>query len=255
MFEYFCAEVCRQCGALIAYSSGNSCINVHTACADCWAELVGEGDRSFMETCASAEQDVLVASGCPYAGVLKKLIYRFKYNDDMLVAKDLVRLLMPAWTALFDIIVEQNAQLDPIAGSSSLQIIFVPVPLHWWRQFRRGFNQSEALARALAKQFCLQHNKFLRVKIAVDNRVLQRKRRTKAQHGLGKSERRLNVYDAFIARTYRSPGAGKSVAVLVDDIYTSGATIAECANALRQAGWQDVYALTVARALLSEQPS
>ena len=109
----------------------------------------------------------------------------------------------------------------------------VPVPLHWMRRWRRGFNQAAVLARAVGRR----HG------IPVLGRGLRRVRATPLQHG-DVEDRRRNVRDAFAAAGARIPGRRL---LLVDDVFTTGATADACAHALRQAGAADVGVLTLAR--------
>jgi ComF family protein len=109
-----------------------------------------------------------------------------------------------------------------------------PVPLHWWRKWRRGFNQSELLAHALSKRTG-----------APVIAALRRTRATAAQAGLSNTARRRNVTGAFSSRTSLSLN-GKHV-LLIDDVMTTGATASACAIALKKAGAVRVALLTVAR--------
>src|SRR5262249_18232820 len=108
----------------------------------------------------------------------------------------------------------------------------VTVSLYWIAKCRRGFNQSEVLARDLAR----------RTGIPVRN-ALRRAQSTKVQAGLSNHARRQNVMKAFRAR----PVEGKRV-LLIDDVMTTGATATACALALKRAGAARVALLTVARA-------
>jgi ComF family protein len=99
--------------------------------------------------------------------------------------------------------------------------VIVPVPLHWQRRWSRGFNQSEELARALARE----------LKIPCRPAALRRTRATPLQTTSTIAQRRANVRGAFAARDVKDI-AGKTV-VLVDDVMTSGATASEAARALR----------------------
>jgi ComF family protein len=112
--------------------------------------------------------------------------------------------------------------------------LLVPVPLHWTRRWRRGFNQAEVLARAVGRS--------LAIPVAVG--ALRRVRATPPQQGDPEARRR-NVRDAF--RVHR-PGrvAGRRV-LLVDDVFTTGATANAAARALRSAGAADIGVLTLAR--------
>ncbi len=111
----------------------------------------------------------------------------------------------------------------------------VPVPLGRPRQRERGFNQAALLAERLAPA----------LGVAVRPRWLARVRDTQPQSDLGAAERHANVRGAFAAR---AEVAGHHV-VVVDDVLTTGATVAECARALRAAGAARVGVVAVARVL------
>jgi ComF family protein len=112
----------------------------------------------------------------------------------------------------------------------------VPVPLHWRRQWDRGFNQAELLARYIARRRGIPVLQALR-----------RKRATETQAGLASAGRRRNVAGAFVLRS--RPGArlegGKIL--LIDDVMTTGATASACASALKRGGALSVSLLTLAR--------
>lgn len=107
----------------------------------------------------------------------------------------------------------------------------VPVPLHWIRQYRRGFNQAEELARGVGLP-------------VVD--ALRRSRRTVTQTDLPEGQRLANVSGAF--RLRRGVTICGQVLVLVDDVSTTGATLDACARVLLAGGAAEVRALTAARA-------
>jgi ComF family protein len=146
-----------------------------------------------------------------YEGVLRELIHLFKYGKVRTLARPLSGLLA------------QALPRDEVFDAT--------VPLYWIRRLKRGFNQSELLARGLAR----------RTGIPV-MRALGRVRPTPTQAGLSNSARRLNVAKAFRARNVQ----GKRI-LLIDDVMTTGATAAACASALKQAGARRVALLTVAR--------
>jgi len=120
--------------------------------------------------------------------------------------------------------------------------LFIPVPLHVKRLRERGFNQSLLLAEELAKKH----------KLPVNFSLLKRHKFTLTQTGLNKKEREKNISGAF-AVTDAKNLSGKSI-ILVDDVYTTGATINECARVLLEAGAQKVAVLTLARVLQYSAP-
>jgi ComF family protein len=103
--------------------------------------------------------------------------------------------------------------------------VVVPVPIHWTRRCFRGFNQSDLLCEQLSN---------------VKPSTLVRVRRTRPQVGLSREERERNIRGAFRA----SPSIAGRRVLLVDDVFTSGHTARECANALRSAGATEVGILT-----------
>jgi len=113
--------------------------------------------------------------------------------------------------------------------------IILPVPLHPTKRRQRGYNQSELLARELGTR--------IEVPVRVD--CLARTRSTRSQVGLSVQERWENVWDAF-AVTGGEVKGGRLL--LIDDVYTSGATLEACAYVLRDAGADSVSALTLTRA-------
>jgi ComF family protein len=108
----------------------------------------------------------------------------------------------------------------------------VPVPLHWVRRWRRGFNQAEILAQAVGYDHGLP----------VLGRALRRVRATPLQHG-DFDTRRRNVRDSF---AIRRDVMGRRL-LLVDDVFTTGATANACAGVLLEAGAAEVGVLTLAR--------
>lgn len=151
-----------------------------------------------------------------YEGLLREWIHLYKYGRIKTLVEPLGELLARA--------VPRDERFDAI----------VPVPLHWHRQWQRGFNQSELLARGLARRLGLPVV-----------RALRRVRSTDAQAGLSNTARRRNVATAFRPRG-RHPVAGRRI-LLIDDVMTTGSTAAACAAALKRAGAARVALLTVAR--------
>ena len=167
-----------------------------------------------------------------YEGPPRLAIHRFKYNRRYAMAPRLVQQMAqtPAARAML-----WDWQPD----------ILVPVALHASRARARGFNQSALLARELG---------LARDLPALD--LLRRTRRTPPQVGLSLKERRRNVRAAFAvneALWRNHKGAGARI-LLIDDVFTTGATLDECARVLRDAGAGAVAALTVARQQRPDEP-
>jgi ComF family protein len=114
-------------------------------------------------------------------------------------------------------------------------VLLVAVPLHPRRLRERGFNQSELIARALGR----------RTGLPVLKHALSRRHDTRPQAGLSAAERRRNVAEAFVPRA--CPALQGRTLILIDDVFTTGATARACATALRRAGAAAVRVLTVAR--------
>ena len=149
-----------------------------------------------------------------YEGPLRELVHLFKYKGMRPLARNFGDMLARAIPA--------GQQFDAI----------VPMPLHWWRRWTRGFNQSELLAREVSRRCG-----------APVVQAAGRKRHTESQAGLTNSKRRLNVRGAFTSRVRLD---GKHV-LLVDDVFTTGATAGACARVLKRAGAARVSVLALAR--------
>jgi ComF family protein len=142
---------------------------------------------------------------------------------------------------------EQNAWLAPWLGGLLVEgrreaisqlpadAWVVPIPLHWWRHWRRGYNQAEVLARDLAKRLGLPIH-----------RPLRRIKATPRLASMGITERGQVLHRAFRARS--SPQLKGRTVLLVDDILTTGATCGEAARELKRAGAARVVAVVIARA-------
>ena len=156
-----------------------------------------------------------------HEGVARDLVHALKYRDRVDLAP-----MMAAWMAR--------------AGSSALADCdaIVPVPLHRMRLLSRKFNQSAELARHLA---ALTGRTYLPA-------TLLRLKRTHQQVGLTASAREDNVRGAFAVAAGRGADVFGKRMVLVDDVYTTGATVAAATRALKRAGASDVTVLTFARA-------
>lgn len=188
-------------------------------CATCWGSV---------HFCEAGEGDVTVDFA--FDSLHAALIY-----DD--VAQTLVRGLK--FFDRTDLAPHMAAWMERAAGDvvDDPRAVIVPVPLHRRRLLKRRFNQSAELARALAK----------RTGQNFEADTLLRIRATPPQVGLGAGQRRANVRGAFAVPDARRITISGRPVVLVDDVFTTGATLDACARALRRAGAQTIHALTFAR--------
>ena len=185
-----------------------------------WCEKCGEPfvtDR----LCANCRAHPLVIekirSAALFDGVLRQAIHRFKYERLAGMADPFGGMLADYWRA-------EQLTADWL----------IPVPLHPSRERDRGYNQSELLARQLAR----------RVSVPVSSRGLRRTRATAVQMTLNAAQRRENVAGAFECVDTRVRGAR---VMIIDDVGTTGATLDACAQAVLQAGAESVMGLTLAR--------
>jgi len=155
-----------------------------------------------------------------YDGMLRKAIHLFKYKLKSNLAVPLGNIMANQMQSFF---------------SDTEYHSIIPVPLHPRRLRERGFNQALALARVIGKKY----------RINLDNYTLTRNRETKPQVGLSEHDRKNNVKDAFYLLK-RDRIIDKNV-LLLDDVYTSGNTVGECAKVLVRAGAHKVDVLTLAR--------
>ena len=154
-----------------------------------------------------------------YSGPVRAALHALKYCGERRLAEPLASALADRWRQ---------------AGRGGEVVTWVPV--HPSRQRERGFDQAEELARPMAAA--------LGVPAAP---LLERRQRTTAQHALGQAQRASNTTNAFRASQELSERQRGAWVLLVDDILTSGATLAACAAALLEGGASAVSALTVAR--------
>jgi ComF family protein len=158
----------------------------------------------------------------PYTANLKHLIYLFKYSKKPALAKLLGKLMA-----------------DTLKNDKTFEIpqVVVPVPLHKSRERERGYNQAKLLAEIVSSE--------LNLPLITD--ALVRIRATQSQTKLSAKERKENVKGAFKVNLKDSI-KGKKI-LLVDDVFTTGATLDECATELLESGALDVSAVTCASAV------
>ena len=230
--ELLFPSLCLSCGRILLERRG------HPFCSDCYSGIrfiaaplcpvcgiPYPSEESPDHTCGDCilnKRHIGAARSLGvYESVLLDAIYTFKYGGNLTLGERLGRLMADHDYPSFRI------------GDYSL---IVPVPLHPRRLRQRGFNQSVILAREIAN----------RRGIAMDFHALRRVVDTESQAGLKKEERRSNIRKAF---SIPDPERVRGRRILiVDDVYTTGSTLGECARVLVKGGAEAVGALTLARA-------
>lgn len=190
-----------------------------------------EGDDHFCGECLESSKrfNIARAPGI-YDHALLKVIHLLKYRGKIQLARPLGMLLFFSFIALWD---EKNID------------VVIPVPLHIKRLKQRGFNQALLLVKDwgfFAKTFDIELSH-----LQLKRRFLVRNKWTEPQTGLDRKRRKANIKNAFRIRDAEKLD-GKRV-LLVDDVYTTGATANECSKVLLAAGARQVDVLTLARAM------
>lgn len=222
---------CPGCGRMAA---GHGAL-----CPDCWRDIafierpycevlgvpfshdLGPGILSA-EAIANPPDFDRLRSVCAFNGTARNLVHALKYRDRTELSP-----MLALWMA--------RAGKELLADCD----VLVPVPLHRYRLMSRKFNQAAELALALSR---LTDKPML-----AD--AIRRTRHTKHQVGLGRTGRAENVRGAFrITERGKAEIAGRRI-VIIDDVYTTGATVSAMARAARRAGASDIAVLTFARAL------
>ncbi len=221
---------CPLCGAGLSAQSG--------LCSACWSELVipgepccsrcqrpfsdGIADGAICAPClAEPPRHDGIAAGTLYNDPSRRLVLAFKHGKRIALAPMMARLIIGKLP-----FVDQDW-------------LVVPVPLHRWRLWRRGFNQAAVLGGEVAR--------FRGARVAVD--ALMRRKATPVLGGLGRKARARVLAGAISVNPRRAFGLKGAKVLLVDDVLTSGATTDACVRALKRAGAQTVVIACFARVL------
>ena len=231
LFDLFIPPICSVCAGPVEGRDG-------LLCRDCLASFEPIG-RLICPQCGSVatKRPSGRCPNCPhgkiwfdgaraayrYTGSLPETFHMFKYSRHPELGEPLARLMFMALN-------------DAFGDSFPKPEALVPVPLHFFRRFQRGFNQSQILAE--------EFGRLAQIECRTD--LLERVRYTPRQALLPPERRARNVLGAF-AVTDPAQVRGKHLAI-VDDILTSGSTVNECARMLDGAGAASVQVLAVARA-------
>lgn len=189
-------------------------------CVDCFHQLKG---CQISTALGIQDNDLSLLAWGHYSGFLKQVLAQLKYNQKPEIGQFLGQQLGMLWLA---------------AQAHLPRPVVLPIPLHQRREKERGYNQ----ATLIADGFCHVTGLMLIPK------GLVRRRATQAQFNLTVQERFTNVADAFSLESTVLRQADQKPILLLDDIYTTGATIYSAAQTLRQSGLQVLGAVAVAKA-------
>ncbi|NLO38641.1 MAG: ComF family protein [Ruminiclostridium sp.] len=209
---------CISCDCLLSIDAQG------VLCRDCEEDIPVLKNREFVNPAGDSIGKIF--SAFEYEKGIRKAVHNLKFNDRPGNAPALIDLALPRIKLfLFD---------EPHCDKSPKYDIIIPVPIHFRRKQQRGYNQSELLAKNLAKQ----------TKIAFCPRSLTKNMHTPPQSSLGRGERLRNLKSAF---RLKNPDTvrGKRV-LLVDDVMTTGSTLEHCARVLEEAGATQVDAFVIA---------
>lgn len=211
----FCGYLCPDCFAQVTFVTGS-------VCAVCSRASLNSKTHPLCKRRYTIDG---VLASVVYAGIIKRLIYQFKFQP----------YLHNVRTALGELFNEGIIQNETFFTVDKEGAYLVPVPLHPSKERKRGYNHAMLLAKELESS----------LKLPVVP-LLIRQRKTLPQYGLSQKERKDNIKDAFaLHEKGKKLVAGKTI-FLVDDIVTSGATLQEAASTLKRAGAKEVWGLAFA---------
>ena len=214
-------HVCSECLNRIPFVPQDGC------CSVCGRAVEGFEGEYLCEDCSKGATRPMfdrAGSAIRYEGEAREMVNRYKSHQALWLKDDFVDWLEAAARLRFDV-----AAIDAV----------LPMPVTLWHRIDRGYNQSVYLARDLAR----------RIDRRCDEGVLRRVGRPRRQAGLTEEERRENAKGTFAAR-HPERARGRTLLV-IDDIMTTGATLSDCARALKESGAWRVWCLTVARSVRS----
>lgn len=211
-------HICVSCLARLPFVPQVGC------CSVCGRAVEGLANDYLCEDCSGAGRPHFdrAASALRFEGVARELVLGFKFRRRLWLRDDLVDWMESALRARFD--------------ASAVDVV-LPMPATPWHRLDRGYNQCAYLARPLAR----------RVDRRYDGGILVRTGLPRRQSSLTEQERRENAKGTFRVR-HAERVRGRTVLV-VDDVMTTGATLSECARALKLAGAWRVWGLTVVRSI------
>ncbi|HUD44410.1 MAG TPA: ComF family protein [Patescibacteria group bacterium] len=210
----FGSYICPNCFAYLSFQSEDNCLV-------CNRPAIGGKTHPG---CVGRYTIDGVSASLTYNHTAKRMITALKYQPYISNMK----------TVLAELFYEGIIQKPYFVKFSQQSCLLVPIPLHPSRLRRRGYNQSELLAKEMAKKFGFK----------VEN-CLQRIKDTSSQFALKREDRLKNMKDAFVLKLKTKDLIQNKAIILVDDLVTSGATMLETAKVLKKSGAKNVWGVAL----------
>jgi len=222
ILNLFFPSNCVYCGGKISYADNNLCQDclgsidlIENQCQRCSGLIINGNceicsDREFY-----IEKNVTIAE---YSGVMKEILHYYKFSNSKRLYKHISKLASER-------LLNSRIKFDLITS----------VPMNRKKKWKRGYNQSELVAKELSKKFSIPYKK-----------LLSEKKNSDAQRNLGYTERFLNVINRYSLK--KKIGLNDRNILIIDDVFTTGATLNECSRMLSMNGSNRVFSLTFARA-------
>lgn len=193
---------------------------------------IGENSTYACEKCSNIIKYTLINEACNlnfnmyfdklislflYKGMIRKRILEFKFNNRHYMGRLFAKIIS-------DFLAKTDIKADMI----------IPVPMYYKRFFERGYNQSSILAKYVAKDLKIKYTKNVLIKI----------KKSAVQSTLNLNQRKVNVLNTYGVINKRKV-FNKNI-ILIDDVFTTGATVNECSRVLKEAGTNKIYVVTIA---------
>lgn len=222
ILDILCPKTCPMCDKIISRHE-NICTTCHSKlvyihepkCKKCGKELRDDTKEYCTDCSVKKHYFKLNVAVFEYSDMVSKSLYKFKYHNRRTYAR------------FYGEAIAKHCANDIRRWNPD---VIVPVPIHYKKRIKRGYNQAALIARELGKE----------INIYVDEKYLYRVVNTRPMKELNKTTRKKNVENAF--KIYKNVVKYKKI-ILVDDIYTTGSTLDACAKALLGAGASEVFCI------------
>ena len=230
IINLFYPALCQACGGKMPKWDRHLCENCLKKiemrqppfCIKCGKRLSVESSTiTICKDCKiSAPYFDRAGSACYYDGILKELVYNFKYKKITSLGEEFAKIII---------------NFMKINNLGNLAEIIAPIPMHPKRLFKREVNHADILAKNIAKKLNIHYS----------GKLLKKIKETAVQTGLGRQKRIKNILGSFSIQN-SSIAENKNI-LLVDDLFTTGSTVNECAKLLRKAGARYIEVIALAR--------